>query len=237
MQQVEELLLVEVLQFRVPDAYLSALIVEDILAAAEVEAVRGECASPVQRHVFHARIVAWAVAAELPAVQRQAVDFLGGDLTTAKRLRQRTTVIGAQDRQHRHPLADLQFGLGNPRLARHAQTPEIIGWTTIAVDRQQLSATRTLAAIELERIQAQHVNPETHHTLGEARLGVENEALRPFLGLVLWGRTVRESRVGEVAVEVGITQVERGLGIVDETFGHAKHREYQRHAADAQQDA
>ncbi len=237
MQQVEELLLVDVLQFRVPDAYLSTLVVEDILAAAEVEAVRSECASPVQRHVFHARVVARAVAAELPAIQGQAVDLLGRDLTTAKRLRQGATVIGAQDRQHWHPFTDLQFGLGKPRLACHAQAPEIIGRPAVAVDRQQLSTARTLAAIELDRVQAQHVNPEAHYALGEARLGVENEALCPFLGLALRRGAAGVRRIGEITVEVGITQVERGLGVVDETLGHAEHRENQRHAADAQQDA
>ncbi len=105
------------------------------------------------------------------------------------------------------------------------------------MDRQQLSAARTLAAIELERIKPQHVNPEAHHALSEARLGVENEALCPFLGLALRRGAAGIGRIGEITVEVGITQGERGLGVVDETLGHAEHRENQRHAADAQQDA
>ncbi len=237
MQQVEKLLLVDVLQLRVPDTYLGTLVVEDILAAAEVEAIGRERASAVHRHVFHACIVARAIATELPAIQRQAVDLLGRHLTTAESLRQRTTVIGAQNWQHRHPFTDFQFGFGNPRLACNAETAEIIGRATVAVDRQQLSAPCAFATIELERIQAQHVNPETDHTLGEARLGVENKALCPFLGFALRSCAVGEGRVGEVAVEVRITQRKCGFGIVDETLCHAEHRENQCHAANTQQDA
>lgn len=160
----------------------------------------------VHRHVFHAGVVTRAVAPELAAIQRQPVDFPGRHLAALKGLRQRAAVIGAQDRQHRHPFAHFQFGLGNPSLARHTQTPEIIRRATVTVDRQQLSASRAFAAIELERIQAQHIDPETDHALGKARLGIEDEVLCPFFSFVLRRCAVGKCGVGEVAIEIRITQ-------------------------------
>ncbi|MNM72885.1 hypothetical protein D3C81_845900 [compost metagenome] len=112
--QVEVLLLIDVAEFGVPHADLGAFFVEGIFAAAEVETVGAEGRRfAVHEHVFHARIVARTVLAELTAVERQATDFGGSHLAALEGLRQRTSVIGAQDRQYWHPFADLQFGLGN----------------------------------------------------------------------------------------------------------------------------
>ncbi|MNP13925.1 hypothetical protein D3C76_1062270 [compost metagenome] len=214
MGQVEVLLLVDVGQFRVPDADLGAFFVEGVFTAAEVETVGGERAAAVHRHVFHARVVARAVGAELAAVEGQAADFGGGHLATAEGLRQGAAVVGAQDRQYRHPFTDLQFGLRHLALEGHAQATEVIGRTTVIVHRQQLRTGRATAAVELDRVHAQHVNAETDGALGEAGLGVEDETLGPFLGFALGGVVV-----DEVAIEVGVAQVQRGLGIIDEAFG------------------
>ncbi len=141
------MLVVDVFKLGVPHADLGALFVEHVLAAAKVEAVGSERSTAIQGHVFHACVVARAVATELTTVKGQAVDFLGGDLPALKGLWQRAAVIRAQDRQHRHPLADLQFGLREACLAGHCQTAEVVGRTSIAMDGQQLCAAGTLAAV------------------------------------------------------------------------------------------
>ncbi|MNG05966.1 hypothetical protein D3C84_891840 [compost metagenome] len=99
MHQLDELLLVDVLQLGIPQAHQGAVAVEAVLAADEVEAVGGEGGPAVHGHVFHARVIAWAVAAELAAIKGQAVDFLGGHLAALEGLRQRAAVVGTQDRQ------------------------------------------------------------------------------------------------------------------------------------------
>jgi hypothetical protein len=117
--EVEVLLLVDVAEFGVPHTDQRALVVEGVFAAAEVEAVGSERATAVHRHVFHARVIARAVAAELAAVDGQAVDLGGRDLAAAKGLRQGAAIVGTQDRQHRHPFTDLQFSLRHLGLQRY----------------------------------------------------------------------------------------------------------------------
>ncbi|MNZ87502.1 hypothetical protein D3C78_1063620 [compost metagenome] len=155
--QVEVLLLVDVAQFRVPDADLRALFIERVFTAAEVETVGGERRFSVHEHVFHARVVTRAVFLELTAIERQATDFGGGHLSALEGLRQRAAIVGTQDRQHRHPFTDLQFGFRDLAFERHAEPAEIVGGAAVVVDRQQLRAASALAAIELLRIQAQYV--------------------------------------------------------------------------------
>ena len=79
------------------------------------------------------------------------------------------------------------------------------------VQRQQLRAARALTAIELDRIQPEYVHAKANGALGEAGFGVENETLRPLLGLALG-----LGRVGEVAVDVEVAQVEVDLGAFNE---------------------
>ncbi|MNO98766.1 hypothetical protein D3C76_905200 [compost metagenome] len=215
--EVEILLLIDIAEFGIPDADLGAFVVEGVFAAAEVESVRGEGGRfAVHEHVFHARIVARAVLAELPAIERQAADFGGGHLAAAEGLRQRATVIGAQDRQHRHPFADLQFGFRDLAFECHAQAPEVVGRAAVTMDRQQLRSRGALAAVELLRVQPQHIHTEAHRALGIAGFGVEDEVLCPLLSLAL-----RVGRVGVVAIEVGVAQVQRGFGVIGEAFGLA----------------
>ncbi|MNE30735.1 hypothetical protein D3C80_1242670 [compost metagenome] len=215
MHQVEVLLVVDVLEFGVPQTDHRALVVEAVFATGKVEAVGGEGRPAVHRHVFHARVIARAVAAELPGIQGQAGDFLGGDLPAAEGLRQRAAVVRTQNRQHRHPFTNLQFGVGDLRFQCHAETAEIVGRAPVIVHRQQVCARRALAAIELDRVQAQYIDTEADQALGKAGAGVEDEALGPFLGLAL-----RVGRVDEVAVDVEIAQVEAGLGVLDKAaFG------------------
>ncbi|KWV84811.1 hypothetical protein PFLmoz3_05525 [Pseudomonas fluorescens] len=95
--------------------------------------------------------------------------------------------------------------------------------------RQQLGTGGAFAAIKLLRIQAQHVNPETDRALGKAGLGIKDKILRPLFGLALG-----VGRVGEVAIEVGITQVERGLGVVDKAFGVGTQRQSDGQAAETE---
>ena len=73
-----------------------------------------------------------------------------------------------------------------------------------------MGTTTALAAIELDRIQAQGIHPEADSALGKARSGVEDKVLRPLLGQPL-GIT----RVGEVSVDKEVAQVQVDAGIVD----------------------
>jgi len=211
MHQVEVLLAVDVFELGVPQADHGALVVEGIFTAAEVEAVGGEGRAAVERHVFHARVVARAVAAELAGIQGQALDFFRGDLATTEGLRQRTAVVRAQDRQYRHPFTDFQLGLGQLGFQCHAQAAEVVGGAAVVMHRQQLGVGGTFAAIELDRIQAQYVHAEADSALGETGAGIEDEALGPFFALAL-----RVGRVDEVAVDVEVAQVEAGLGVLHE---------------------
>jgi len=210
--QVDVLLAVNVLEFSVPQADLGALVVEHVFAALKVEAIGGERGFAGHRHVAHAAVVARAVLPELAAVQGKTIDFPGGELPTTEGLRQRTTVIRTQDWQHWHPFADLRFGLRQPGLERHVGATEVVGRAAVTVQRQQLGTASTFAAIEFHRVQAQHVHAETDGALGKTGPGVENEALRPLFGLALG-----LGRVGEVAVDVEVAQVQVDLGPVDKT--------------------
>ncbi|MNZ49631.1 hypothetical protein D3C78_674060 [compost metagenome] len=134
--QLQVLLLVDVLQLGAPQADQGAVLIEAIFAADEVEAVGGGLGVGEQRHVFHARVVARAVLAELAAVEGQAGDFPGGELRALEGLRQRAAVVGAQDRQHRHPLADLQFGGRDPGLAGYREAAEVVGRAAVVMHRQ-----------------------------------------------------------------------------------------------------
>ena len=208
--QVDELLAVDVLEFSVPHTDLGAFFVELVFAALEVESIRGERRFAGHRHVAHAAVVAWAVLPELTAVERQAVDFLRGDLAAAEGLRQRAPVIRTQDRQHRHPVAHLCLGLRQLGLERHVGATEVIRRATIVVQRQQLRATGAFAAVEFHRVQPQHIHAEADGALGEPGFGIEDETLRPLLSLAL-----SLGRVGEVAVDVEVAQVQVDLGAFD----------------------
>ncbi|MNT06982.1 hypothetical protein D3C72_1416690 [compost metagenome] len=87
------------------------------------------------------------------------------------------------------------------------------------MDRQQLGAAGALAAVELDRVEPQRIHPEAHRALGEAGADVENEILRPLFGLAL-----RIGRVGEVAVDVEVAQVQVGAGIFNEALGERLQR-------------
>jgi len=94
------------------------------------------------------------------------------------------------------------------------------------MDRQQLRTASAFATIELLRVHAKDVEAEADGALGEAGFGVENEVLRPFFSLAL-----RIGRVDEVAVEVGVAQVQRGFAVVKKAFGIGAHRQGQSEAA------
>ncbi|MNY32518.1 hypothetical protein D3C86_1667400 [compost metagenome] len=94
------------------------------------------------------------------------------------------------------------------------------------MDRQQLRAARALTAVEFLRVHTEHIHPETDGALSEPGFGVEDEVLRPLFSLALG-----VVRVGEVSIDVGVTQVQRGLGVIDETFGLAGHGQGEDQAA------
>ncbi|MNN52837.1 hypothetical protein D3C81_1675580 [compost metagenome] len=135
MHQVDVLLTVDVLELGIPQADHRALVVEGIFATAEVETIGGERRPPIERHVFHAGIVARAVGAELTRIQGQALDFFRGELAATEGLRQRAAVIRAQNRQHWHPLAYFQFGLRQLGFQCDAQAAEVVGGAAVIVDR------------------------------------------------------------------------------------------------------
>ncbi|MCY1412750.1 hypothetical protein D9M71_281650 [compost metagenome] len=80
------------------------------------------------------------------------------------------------------------------------------------VQRQQLRTAGAFAAVELHRIQTQHIHAEADSALGEPGFGIEDETLRPLLSLALG-----LGRVGEVAVDVEVAQVQVDLGALDKT--------------------
>jgi len=94
------------------------------------------------------------------------------------------------------------------------------------VQRKQLRAPGAFAAIELHRVQAQHVHAEPDRALGKTGPGVEDETLRPLFGLALGF-----AGVGEVAVDVVVSEVGADLRIIDEALGHRG----KRHQRTAQQ--
>ena len=83
---VDVLLAVDVLELGIPQANQRALVVEGVFAAGEVEPVGGEGGAAIERHVFHAGVVARAVATELAGIQGQPGDLLGGELAAAEGL-------------------------------------------------------------------------------------------------------------------------------------------------------
>ncbi|MNF66860.1 hypothetical protein D3C84_486590 [compost metagenome] len=80
------------------------------------------------------------------------------------------------------------------------------------VQRQQLRTAGAFAAVELHRIQTEHIHAEPDGALGEPGLGIEDETLRPLLSLALG-----LGRVGEVAIDVEVAQVQVDLGALDKT--------------------
>ncbi|MNR15090.1 hypothetical protein D3C85_1316050 [compost metagenome] len=127
-------------------------------------------------------------------------------------MRQRAAVIGTQNRQHRHPLTDLQLGFSHFHFSGDREATKVIGWTTIAIERQQLRAASALTTIKLDRIEPQYIDTEPGHALSESGFGVENETLGPLLRLAL-----RVSRIGEIAIDVEVTQVQVDAGLIDKT--------------------
>ncbi|MCY1186418.1 hypothetical protein D9M73_272900 [compost metagenome] len=77
---------------------------------------------------------------------------------------------------------------------------------------QQRRAIGTATAVEFDRPQPQHIHAEADWPFGEPRAGIEDEALRPLLGLALW-----VAGVGEVAVDVEVAQPEGGLAVLDKS--------------------
>ena len=75
-----------------------------------------------------------------------------------------------------------------------------------------MGAGRSLATIQLQAVETEDIEAEADAALGEAGAGVEDEALRPLLGLALAGIA------DEVAVQVEIARGEAGLGVFEETL-------------------
>ena len=73
---LQVLLLVDVLELGIPQADHRAFFVEGVFTADKVEAIGCDSRFALHKHVVHARVVARAVFAELPAIQRQAINVL-----------------------------------------------------------------------------------------------------------------------------------------------------------------
>ncbi|MCY1302592.1 hypothetical protein D9M70_522570 [compost metagenome] len=101
-------------------------------------------------------------------------------------------------------LADLQLGVRHLQLERRAQAAVFVRSFTIAMHRQQSGAGAVRAAVELDAEQADQVDTDADCARGVAGTGVEDEALRPFLGL---GLLVGPDYVGEVAAEVVVARL------------------------------
>jgi len=68
--------------------------------------------------------------------------------------------------EHQVPFADPQFGFGKLHLARDGDPPEVVGGLAVVVERQQLGAAGAPAAVELLRVEAEHVDAEAERARG-----------------------------------------------------------------------
>ena len=210
--QLQVALLVDIFQAGMPGADHGVVAVELELAATEVEVT---ALNFIEGHVGKPCFTTLAVLPELAAVQGQAVDLVGSQLRALEGLRQRTTIVRTQDRQHGEPFADLQLGVGQLGLGGDGDTTEFVGRAAVVMHRQHVAVVSVAVAVEFHREHAQHVEAEADRAFGIAGARIEDEALGPgfCLGLV----AARPGVVDEVAVEVVVAQAQGDLGVIDET--------------------
>ena len=117
---------VDVLQSRLPQPDLAALGIEAVLRAQVVETVGERPAAPIHREVLVVAGVALAERTHLPAVQGQAGDFPGGQHAALEGLWQQAAVVAQEDWQFRQQFAELQLGIRQLQLRRHAQSRVVV---------------------------------------------------------------------------------------------------------------
>ncbi|MCY1528054.1 hypothetical protein D9M68_631450 [compost metagenome] len=155
---------------------------------------------------------------DLAALQSQLVDLLHVQQGAAKRGRQQARVVGRNDRAAKRQGADAQGAVGSLELGGDIELGVFALRTTGAVCRQQAAARGALAGVELETEHTQRIDADADRAFGVAGLHAQQEALRPFFGLVTG------AFLAEIAIEVEVAQIEAAFAVVDEVgTGHAGH--------------
>jgi hypothetical protein len=145
------------------------------------------------------------------AAQGQAVDLLHVEQRAAEQFRQQAGVVGRDQRALEVQRADLEQAVGDPRLGGQAELGVVIlGAAGGAVGRQQPGSSAAAAGVELEAEQADGVDAEADGAFAEAGLQAQEEALRPFVGVVA------RAALAEVAIEVEVAQFEAGVAVLDQ---------------------
>ncbi|MNV54496.1 hypothetical protein D3C71_1466920 [compost metagenome] len=217
MFEAEEALVVDVLQLPVPGTERTALVIEGVIGTGKVEAVAADLAlRHMAEHGLHLLVAGFVTQAGRPQVatlHSQAIDLVGADTGALVAGRQQANIAEDQYRQVRLQLSNLQLGPGVTHFQRTGQAAVVIGGTPVTLHRQQAGIDPVRAAVELEAQQADDIHAKPDGALGIPGLDVEDEALRPLLGLRL---RVSPDDVGEVAAEVVIAGLQGGAGVFDE---------------------
>ncbi|MNH04691.1 hypothetical protein D3C79_639950 [compost metagenome] len=87
MYRIKILLLVDVLQFCIPKANLSSLVIERVLTTEKIESIRYRSRPTRHEHFFHAAIVSRAIASKLTSIKCNVFDFFRCDLCAPECLR------------------------------------------------------------------------------------------------------------------------------------------------------
>ncbi|MDT4855584.1 hypothetical protein FQZ97_899450 [compost metagenome] len=111
--------------------------------------------------------------------------------------------------------ADLEQAAGGAQLGSQTQFAVFVlgAIGLFPVGLEQAGAGAVGAGIELHAEQAQRIDAHAHWAFGKAGFVTQQEALGPFLGLVLRGAVL-----AEIAVEVEVAHFQAGPGVLEE-FG------------------
>ena len=103
-------------------------------------------------------------------MQGQAGDFPGGQHAALEGLWQQAAVVAQEDWQFRQQFAELQLGIRQLQLRRHAQSRVVVRCASVGVAWQQPGASTIRAAVELQAELADQLDAEAQGALGIAGL-------------------------------------------------------------------
>lgn len=162
---------------------------------------------------------------EVTAFQFEALDLVAGDRDALRQLWQQTAVIGGKHWGCGVLVTHFQDGIRDTEFNRAAAFGVVVLRTTIGTAWEQTSTCATLAAVELDAQQADHVNTNTDGALGEARLvkGIEAQAGLFSTALVLAVDFIVTIGwfVTEVTAEVQRTSIDAESAVFNKAFGIA----------------